>query len=66
MSFLTVKTSFAMQGVSQKFLIWAVKPKLEISELWSRGVWGTCSEGPQWFLEQSSGNIDYLALIESI
>ena len=24
------------QGVSQKFLIWAVRPKLGFSELWSR------------------------------
>ena len=32
------------QGVSQKFPIWAVRPKLGISELWSRGFG---EQGPQ-------------------
>ena len=37
----------ALQGVSQKFPIWAVRHKLRISELWSRGVWGSTLIGPQ-------------------
>ena len=35
-----------MQGVSQKFPIWAVRYKLGISELWSRGVWGPTLKAP--------------------
>ena len=28
------------QGVSQKFPVWVARPKLGISELWSRWGWG--------------------------
>ena len=34
------------QGVSQKFPFWAVRHKLGISELWSKGVWGPALKGP--------------------
>ena len=32
--------------MSQKFPIWAVIPKLGISELWSKGIWGPALKGP--------------------
>ena len=32
--------------MSQKFPVWAVRPKLGISELWSRKVWGLALKGP--------------------
>ena len=35
----------ADKGVSQKFPVWAVTPKLRISELWSRGFWGLALKG---------------------
>ena len=35
-----------IQGVSQKFPVSAVRHKLGISELWSRGIWGPVLKGP--------------------
>ena len=57
-SFLKWGIYIGTQGVSQKFPIWAVKPKLGISELWGptlKAPNGVCSEESQWGLGQSCG-----------
>ena len=40
-------------GVSHKFLLLVIRPKLEISGLFSRGCFGACSEDSQWGSRQS-------------
>ena len=56
------------QGVSQKFPIWAIRHKLGISELWSRGVWGPTLKAPNGIWGKAPKNFCYLThkVLESI
>ena len=52
------------QGVSQKFPLWVVKPKLGISELWSRWSWGwgLALKGPNGVQGKALENFRFLGL----
>ena len=51
------------QSVSQKFPIWDVRLKLEISELWSRGIAQPTLKSPNGIWGQVPKKIYYLLLI---
>ena len=55
--------SVVNQGVRQKFPILAVKHKLGISKLWSRGIWGPTLKGPNGIRGKAPENFGYLTLI---
>ena len=50
------------QGVSQIYLVWAVRPKLGIFELWSRRVWGLALKGPNGVRGKAPENFGSLGL----
>ena len=53
-----------VQGVSQKFPIWVVKPKLGNSELWSRGEgWAPALKAFNVVQGKALEKISYLAFI---
>ena len=51
------------QSVSQKISISAIRHKLGISELWSRGVWEPTLKGPNGIRGKAPENVGYLTLI---
>ena len=51
-----------IQGVRQKFPIWAVRHKLGISELLTRVVWGATLKAPNGVWGKALKNFGYLAL----
>ena len=60
--------SMQKQGVCQKCLIWTVRQKLGIPELWSRGILGPALKAPNRVRGKAPENFGYLTLkdLESI